>query len=107
MDKIRILIADDSAPFRDGLRGLLQSIDDVEVVGEATTGDEAIRLARDLQPDVILMDIQMPGVNGIEATRQIVHTSPHISILMLTMFEDDDSVFAALRAHAATCSKAR
>ena len=100
MDKIRILIADDSAPFRDGLRGLLQSIDDVEVVGEATTGDEAIRLARDLQPDVILMDIQMPGVNGIEATRQIVHTSPHISILMLTMFEDDDSVFAALRAGA-------
>ena len=100
MDKIRILIADDSAPFRDGLRGLLQSIDDVEVVGEATTGDEAIRLARDLQPDVILMDIQMPGVNGIETTRQIVHTSPHISILMLTMFEDDDSVFAALRAGA-------
>ncbi len=100
MDKVRILIAEDSAPFRQGLRNLLQSVDDVEVLGEATTGEETIQLANQLQPDVILMDIQMPGVNGIEATRQIIFASPHISILMLTMFEDDESVFAALRAGA-------
>ncbi len=100
MDKIRILIAEDSAPFRRGLHSLLQSVDDLEVVGEATTGQETIQRAGELQPDVILMDLQMPGTNGIEATRQIINASPHISILMLTMFEDDDSVFAALRAGA-------
>jgi len=100
MDKLRILIAEDSAPFRQGLRGLLQSVDSLEVVGEATSGQEAIQLANQLQPDIVLMDLQMPGLNGIEATRQIVYTSPHISILMLTMFEDDESVFAALRAGA-------
>ncbi len=100
MDKLRILIAEDSAPFRHGLRGLLQSVDALEVVGEATSGHEAIQLAGQLQPDIVLMDLQMPGLNGIEATRQIVYTSPHISILMLTMFEDDESVFAALRAGA-------
>jgi DNA-binding NarL/FixJ family response regulator len=100
MDKLRILIAEDSAPFRQGLRGLLQSVDALEVVGEATSGQEAIQLAGQLQPDIVLMDLQMPGLNGIEATRQIVYTSPHISILMLTMFEDDESVFAALRAGA-------
>ena len=100
MDKLRILIAEDSAPFREGLRNLLQSVDSLEVVGEATSGQEAIQLARQLQPDIVLMDLQMPGLNGIEATRQIVYTSPHISILMLTMFEDDESVFAALRAGA-------
>jgi DNA-binding NarL/FixJ family response regulator len=100
MDRISILIADDNPHFRDGLRALLLSAPDIEVVGEATTGDEAIVLAAKLQPDVILMDIQMPGVNGIEATRRILHTSPHIGILVLTMFEDDDSVFASLRAGA-------
>ncbi len=100
MEKLRILIAEDSAPFRQGLRGLLQSVDALEVVGEATSGQEAIQLAGQLQPDIVLMDLQMPGLNGIEATRQIVYTSPHISILMLTMFEDDESVFAALRAGA-------
>lgn len=100
MDKLRILIAEDSAPFREGLRNLLQSADSLEVVGEAASGQEAIQLANQLQPDIVLMDVQMPGLNGIEATRQIVYTSPHISILMLTMFEDDESVFAALRAGA-------
>jgi DNA-binding NarL/FixJ family response regulator len=100
MDKLRILIAEDSAPFREGLRNLLQSVDSLEVIGEAASGQEAIQLARQLQPDIVLMDVQMPGLNGIEATRQIVYTSPHISILMLTMFEDDESVFAALRAGA-------
>ena len=100
MDLIRILVADDHAPFRDGLRALLETVPDAEVVGEATTGDEAIALAASLQPDVILMDVKMPGLNGIEATRHILSTSPHISILVVTMFEDDDSVFAALRAGA-------
>jgi DNA-binding NarL/FixJ family response regulator len=100
MGHIQILIAEDSAAFRQGLSNLLQSVKDLEVIGEAATGDETIRLADRLQPDVILMDIQMPGINGIEATRQIIYTSPHISILMLTMFEDDESVFAALRAGA-------
>jgi DNA-binding NarL/FixJ family response regulator len=70
------------------------------VIGEAATGAEAIDQAEKLQPDVILMDIQMPGVNGIEATRQIVQTSPHIGVIVVTMFEDDDSVFAAMRAGA-------
>jgi DNA-binding NarL/FixJ family response regulator len=100
MEPTRILIADDHAPFRDGLRALLLSVPEIEVVGEATRGDEAIALAATLQPDVILMDINMPQVNGIEATRRILHTSPHISILVLTMFEDDETVFAALRAGA-------
>ena len=97
---MRILIADDSASFRLGLGAMLRAVPEMEVVGEATTGDEAIALAEQLQPDVILMDLQMPGRNGIEATARILQTSPHIGILVLTMFEDDDSVFAAMRAGA-------
>jgi DNA-binding NarL/FixJ family response regulator len=100
MEQIRVLIADDHPLFRDGLRTLLQSGSEAEVVGEAATGDETIAMAATLQPDVILMDIHMPGTNGIEATRRILHTSPHISILIVTMYEDDDSVFAAMRAGA-------
>ena len=98
--RIRMLIADDHAEFRDGLRRLLKLVPGVEVVGEAATGDEAISRASALQPDIILMDLKMPGVNGIEATRRIRDVSPHIGILVLTMFEDDDSVFAAMRAGA-------
>ena len=93
-DRIRILIADDHPIFRDGMRGLLDSVADTEVVGEATTGEEAIARAASLQPDVILMDLKMPGMNGIEATRQILYTSPHIAVLVVTMLEDDDYVFA-------------
>lgn len=100
METIRVLIADDHTLFRDGLRALLASIPDIEVVGEAASGKEIIRLAIELQPDVILMDIQMPDVNGIEATRQILRTSPHVGIIVLTMFQDDDSVFAVMRAGA-------
>lgn len=100
MDCIRVLVADDHMPFRDGLRALLRSEADIEMIGEAATGREAITQAADLQPDVILMDLHMPEGNGIEATRTILTTSPHISILVLTMFEDDDSVFAALQAGA-------
>jgi DNA-binding NarL/FixJ family response regulator len=99
-EALRVLIADDHPLFRNGMRALLNSVLDLEVVGEATTGDEVIILAAALQPDVILMDLQMPGVTGIEATRRILLTSPHVYVLVVTMFEDDDSVFAALRAGA-------
>jgi DNA-binding NarL/FixJ family response regulator len=99
-DQIRILVADDNQRFRNGLKALLAVAPDTTLAGEAATGSEAILMAERLQPDVILMDIQMPGINGIDATRQILQTSPHIGILMLTMFEDDDSVFAAMRAGA-------
>lgn len=100
MQPIRILIADDHPLFRDGMHGLLDAMPDTEVVGEATTGDEVVTQAISLQPDVILMDIKMPGQNGIAATREILATNPHIGILIVTMFEDDDSVFAAMRAGA-------
>jgi DNA-binding NarL/FixJ family response regulator len=99
-DPLRILIADDHPLFRDGMRALLAADADTEVAGEATTGEEVITLAESLQPDVILMDLQMPSVGGIEATRRILHTSPHIRILVVTMFEDDHSVFTAMRAGA-------
>ena len=100
MDPIRILIAGDHPFFGDGLRALLESVSDMQVIGEAMTGNEVMAQAASLQPDVILMDIKMPELNGIEATRRILHTSPHIRILILTMFEDDESVFAAVRAGA-------
>jgi DNA-binding NarL/FixJ family response regulator len=97
---IRIVIADDHTLLRDGLRALFSSVPDIEVVGEAETGSEVIARASELHPDVILMDIQMPGVNGIQATRQIMNTNPEIGVIVVTMYEDDDSVFAAMRAGA-------
>ena len=97
---ISIIIADDHPLFRRGMRSLLSPIPDFKVVGEAATGEETIRLAAELQPDVILMDLQMPGGNGLAATRAILQTNPDIRILVVTLFEDDDSVFAALRAGA-------
>ncbi len=100
MEPVRILIADDHVIFRDGLRALLASDPEMEPVGEASSGEEAITLAAELQPDVILMDIKMPGLNGIDATRRIVQMNPHIRILIVTMFEDDPSVFSAMRAGA-------
>jgi len=99
-EPLRILLADDHVPFRDGLRALLGTVEALEVIGEVGSGDEAVSSAAVLQPDVILMDLRMPGLDGIEATRRIVVTSPHIAVLVLTMFEDDGSVFAALRAGA-------
>ena len=99
-DLIRVLIVDDHEPFRQGLRTLLSSLAGIEVIGEAVNGEEAVQLTEKYQPDVILMDIQMPGINGIEATRLIHQSSPHIGIIVLTMFEDDDSVFASMRAGA-------
>ena len=98
--KIRVLIADDHPFFRDGLRVLLEATPDTEMVGEATDGDEAVELAGVLRPDVILMDLRMPGPGGIEATRKSLASNPDIGILVVTMVEEDDSVFAAIRAGA-------
>jgi len=99
-EPIRVLVADDHPLFRDGLTALLTDGADTELAGAATTGDEAVELARETQPDVVVMDLRMPGLDGIEATRRIVGDSPHIAVLVLTMFDDDDSVFSALRAGA-------
>jgi len=100
MDRLRVLICDDNEQFRAGLKSLIVSAPETELAGEAGDGREATRKAELLQPDIILMDIKMPELNGIEATRRIVQSSPHIGILMLTMLEDDDSVFEAMRAGA-------
>jgi DNA-binding NarL/FixJ family response regulator len=99
-EQLRILVADDSDAFRAGLAALLGSVDGVTLAGEATSGEEAISRALDLHPDIVLMDLHMPGRNGIEATREIVSAAPHIAVLVLTMHEDDESVFAAVQAGA-------
>ena len=97
---IRVLVVDDHPLYRDGMRGLLESVEGMEVVGEATCGEEAVELAENLKPEVILMDLKMPGMSGIEATRRIVQDSPNIRVLVVTMFEDDGTVFRAMRAGA-------
>ena len=96
----RILIADDHALFRSGLRALFDSLEGIEVVGEAVNGREAVELAEQLQPDIVLMDIQMPEMDGIEATRRLAASRPAPAVLVLTMHEDDESVFSAMRAGA-------
>ncbi len=97
---VRVVIADDHPVFRFGLRTLLKADPAFEVVGEAVNGEEAIEKTSALHPDVILMDLNMPGMNGIEAIRRIQANHPQVHILVLTMFDDDDSVFAAMRAGA-------
>jgi DNA-binding NarL/FixJ family response regulator len=97
---IRIVLADDHPVYRDGLRALIDRSPDLELVGEAATGGEAVAIVADSQPGVVLMDIRMPGMSGIEATRQILEMQPETRILVLTMSEDDDSLFAAMRAGA-------
>ena len=100
MERLRVLVVDDHDEFRRGLEAMLAGADGLEVVGTATNGAAAVELALDLQPDVILMDLHMPQLNGVEATARIVASSPHIGVLVLTMMEDEDSVFAAVRAGA-------
>lgn len=100
MEPLRVLIADDHPLFRDGMRGLLATQPDMEVAGEATSGEEAVALAAELSPGVVLMDIKMPGLGGIEATRRILRENPSMRVLVVTMFEDDATVFTAMRAGA-------
>lgn len=100
MDRIRILVVDDHALFREGLRALLAAFPDIDVVGEAANSEGAIAQVESLQPDVVLMDVAMPGIDGIEATRRILHLNPNLGIIIVTMVEDTDSVFAAMRAGA-------
>ena len=99
-EAVRILVVDDHDEFRKGLEALLGAADGVEVVGSASDGARAVDLALGLQPDIVLMDLQMPRLNGVEATGQIVASSPHISVIVLSMLDDEDSVFAAVRAGA-------
>jgi DNA-binding NarL/FixJ family response regulator len=97
---IRLLIADDHPAYRRGLELMLTGSSDIEIVGEAETGGRAVELATSLAPDVILMDLRMPDLDGIEATRRLSQAGSNAAIVVLTMFEDDDSVFAAMRAGA-------
>jgi DNA-binding NarL/FixJ family response regulator len=98
--RFRILIADDHPLFRGGIHTLLETLPDMEVIGEATTGVETVSMVQMHQPDIVLMDLKMPEMSGIEATRRILEVHPQTRILMLTMFEDDPSVFTAMRAGA-------
>jgi DNA-binding NarL/FixJ family response regulator len=97
---IRVLIVDDHPVVRRGMSALLASLPGVEVVGEAATGTEALREAQLQRPAVVMMDVQMPAMDGIEATRRLVNALPDTVVLVLTMFEDDDTVFSAMRAGA-------
>ena len=99
-EPLRVLVCDDHPVYRDGLRMLLGSLPGIEVVGVAADGHEAVALAAELEPDVVVMDLQMPGLNGIEATARVTAEHPHVAVLVLTMYDDDDSVFAAMRAGA-------
>jgi len=99
-EMLTVLVVDDHPIYRKGLRALLGGEPALRLVGEAASGVEAVRLAADLRPDIILMDLQMPGGDGLTAIRQIVAARPESRILVVTMFEDDDSVFAAMRAGA-------
>jgi DNA-binding NarL/FixJ family response regulator len=101
MEKIRILIADDHALVRDGTRRILETEEDMEVVAEALDGEEAVQLTTEFKPDVVLMDIAMPKVDGIAATKQIKHECPEINVLILSAYDDDQFVFKLLQAGAA------
>lgn len=98
--RIGIVVVDDHPMFRRGLRGLLESVEDTVVVGEAASGEEAVRLATEHRPDVVLMDLNLPGMSGVEATRQVLRASPDTAVLVITMVEDDDAIVAAMEAGA-------
>jgi DNA-binding NarL/FixJ family response regulator len=99
-NRIRVVIADDHPLMREGLRALVASLPDIDIVGEAADGEAARRETQLNRPDVVVMDLRMPGTNGVEATRAILRSAPATRVLVLTMFEDDESVFAAMRAGA-------
>ena len=96
MCRIRIMIVDDNATFREQLKEFLASEPDIEVVGEAADGQEAILKARELQPDVVLMDVRMPGINGIHATRQLKEEMPEVKVIILSLYDIDEYRKAAL-----------
>jgi DNA-binding NarL/FixJ family response regulator len=96
----RVLVADDHPAYRRGLEAMLRDVGGIDVVGVAATGEEAVDLARRVAPDVVLMDLRMPGVDGIEATRRVIGHDPTVAVVVLTMLDDDGSVFAAMRAGA-------
>jgi DNA-binding NarL/FixJ family response regulator len=97
---IKVLVVDDHALFREGVCALLASVPATEVVGVAVSGMEAIERAESLKPDVVLMDVQMPDMNGLEATRRVLARRPEVGVIVVTMFEDDETLFAAMRAGA-------
>ncbi len=99
-EPVGVLVVDDHPVFRDGVSGVLASAPGLEVLGSCADGVEAVAAAEDLQPDVVVMDLHLPELGGIEATRRIVTTSPHVAVLVLTMLDEEDPVFAAMRAGA-------
>ena len=100
MQKIRVLVVDDHAMMRDGIRALLDLIDDIEIVGEASEGKEAIDRAQELVPDVIVMDIAMPTIDGLEATQRIVKKNPRVKVVILTQYDNREYILRAIRAGA-------
>ncbi len=100
MTPVRVLVVDDHQLFREGVRALLDSLDRIDVVGEAASGREALALAERSLPDVVLMDVQMPDMTGLEATRRLLAAHPSVGVVIVTMFDDDETVFAAMRAGA-------
>jgi DNA-binding NarL/FixJ family response regulator len=103
MNRLRVLIVDDHQLFREGVRYALEANDDIEVVGDVEDGRRAIRMAEDLVPDLILIDINIPGLNGLEVTRAVRRSQPHIAVIILTVNEDDEQLFNATRVGAAAC----
>ena len=97
---VRVVVADDHPTFRRGVTALLASVADIELVGEAADGESAVEVATAMRPDVVLMDLTMPGIGGVEATRRITAATPQVAVLVVTMLDDDEAVFAAMRAGA-------
>ncbi len=99
-DAIRVVLVDDHNMVRMGLKAYFSTLNDIEIVGEASSGEEAVRLAAELAPDVVLMDLIMPGMDGVEATRQVCKVSPHTQVIVVTSYHEDEHIFPAIRAGA-------